>query len=157
MANIKLHNHFLFVVCIFFNLTRYFFVGGQRNEKIWDLMRCFRHARVFRSTASSRINLSSPNAQCTVVHKGIKIVRMGCLHQGEIKRRSLTWYTAQSLCPPFAKVGLYCIGVVTGPLLQIKIFLLSFIVSTQLQRHGNVKVGSGELFLLSLSGILYWV
>ena len=32
---------------------------------------------------------------------------MGCLHQGEIKHRSLTWYTAHSLCPPFAKVGLY--------------------------------------------------
>ena len=32
---------------------------------------------------------------------------MGCLHQGEIKCRSLTWYTARSLCPPFAKVGPY--------------------------------------------------
>ena len=32
---------------------------------------------------------------------------MGCLHQGEIKRRSLIWHTARSLCPPFAKVGPY--------------------------------------------------
>jgi hypothetical protein len=47
------------------------------------------------------------------------------------------------------------IEVVTGPLLQIKIFLLSLVISTQLQRHSNVKVGSGELFLLSLSEILY--
>ena len=36
-----------------------------------------------------------------------KLTPMGCLHQGEIKRRSLTWYTAHSLCPPFAKVGPY--------------------------------------------------
>ena len=35
---------------------------------------------------------------------------MGCLHQGEIKRRSLTWYTARSLCPPFVKVGPYCLS-----------------------------------------------
>ena len=32
---------------------------------------------------------------------------MGCLHQSEIKHRSLTWYTARSSCPPFAKVGPY--------------------------------------------------
>ena len=58
-------------------------------------------------------------------------------------------------CVSFAKGATGAIGVVTGPLLQIKIFLLSFVISTQLQRHGNVKVGSGELFLLSLSEILY--
>ena len=56
-------------------------------------------------------------------------------------------------CVSFAKGATGAIGVVTGPLLQIKIFLLSFVISTQ--RHGNVKVGSGELFLLSLSEILY--
>ena len=32
---------------------------------------------------------------------------MGCLYQGEIKRRFLTWYTVCSLCPPFVKVGPY--------------------------------------------------
>ena len=36
-----------------------------------------------------------------------KLTPMGCLHQGEIKRRSLTWYTAHSLCTPFMKVGPY--------------------------------------------------
>ena len=30
---------------------------------------------------------------------------MGCLHQSEIKHRSLPWYIARSLCPPFVKVG----------------------------------------------------
>ena len=33
--------------------------------------------------------------------------RKGWLHQVDIKRRSLTWYTANSLCPPFVKAGRY--------------------------------------------------
>ena len=32
-----------------------------------------------------------------------KNTSMGCLNQGEIKHRSLTWYTASSLCSPFVK------------------------------------------------------
>jgi hypothetical protein len=30
---------------------------------------------------------------------------MGCLHQVDIKRRSLTWYTARSLCPLLQRWG----------------------------------------------------
>ena len=44
---------------------------------------------------------------------------MGCLLQGEIKRRSFTRYTTHSLCPPFAKVGPYCVKICnTGDLTQ---------------------------------------
>ena len=35
--------------------------------------------------------------------------QMGCLHQGKIKHRSLTWYTAHSLCPLSQRWG--CIEV----------------------------------------------
>ena len=37
--------------------------------------------------------------------EGLIFFILRCLHQGEIKQRSLTWYKARFLCPPFAKVG----------------------------------------------------
>ena len=42
-----------------------------------------------------------------IIQPGITVHLMGCLHQGEIKRCSLTWYTALYLCPPLAKMGSY--------------------------------------------------
>ena len=71
---------------------------------------------------------------------------MGYLHQGEIKRRSLTWYTARSLCLPFAKVG---------PYLKIIVYLDAVLIGYKLNLI-NILIVLRDTFALYIPLLLLW-